>query len=414
MSVRAGRRHLLLPNRPRFIHRQLRNPNITIGPATPFTLTFSISPGAGGDPSFPGTDSSGVGGVSPPTTNDKITAEVAFTGYAVVTPPAQAALTIDTSVTTSTLLTIPRPTIVSGKPLLVDYVARPDSNMSLNVGPGGIVVIPDPDPTIPGNSQPGGVTPAYVWTANDLRDPSSGSYDLKTWKPHGGTGPQWKSTSEYAPRVVRTLHYGAGRKYHTFTKGVHFDADEVEHMWMDWGSNLSQPFTVLITAIIHYYPQRTFGHYLLDSGTSTPGGLNDGDDHVFSEGLSYRSLMLYQQSSAILATHTGADAARDGKHVRVRHNFAPRPRMFFGIFNGSSSYIGSWDRHDKYMKKGTIDTKTHRYFVMGRRNGRVSDNLGAHMTVFEIRMFTSALSKTVLKEHYKQLAATWKFNKYHV
>jgi hypothetical protein len=43
----------------------------------------------------------------------------------------------------------------------------------------------------------------------------------------------------------------------------------------------------------------------------------------------------------------------------------------------------------------------------------VSDNLGMHATIFEIRIFTSALTKAKIKAHYTQLASSWKFNKYH-
>jgi len=311
--------------------------------------------------------------------------------------------------------TFTTPAIVSGKPLVPDYWVRPDSNIALSVGPGGIEMIPDPDPVVnPVNPYPGGVTPAYVWTVKDLTPPRSSSYHLGLWKPHGGTGPQWKSTTEYAPRVIKTVLYGANDQYHTYSAGVHFDATEVQHMWMDYGSNLAQPFTVVITAIIHYYPTRTYGHYLLDAGKPTPGGLADGLDHTISEGMSYRSLMLYQYKTAVLATHTGKDAVKNGNHVLARSDFAPRPKMFFGIFNGSASYIGAWDLRNRHIKRGTVDNHTHRYFLMGRRQNHVSDNLGAHMTVFEVRFYTQALGTVALNATFNQLAATWKFNKYHM
>jgi hypothetical protein len=185
-------------------------------------------------------------------------------------------------------------------------------------------------------------------------------------------------------------------------------------MWMDWGSNLSQPFTVVMCAIIHYYPTRRYGHYLLDAGKAQSTGLADGNDHTVNDAQNHRNVMLYQHHNAVLATHQGADAVRNGKHVITRADFAPRPKMFFGIFNGTSSYIGAWDNRNKYLKKGTVDAKTHRQFVMGRRQNNISDNLASHMTMFEIRMFNSAVSIPVLREIYKQLAATWKFNQYHV
>ncbi len=338
------------------------------------------------------------------------------TGSLVVVPPAMPVYAGEgIRFSQSVRPTFTAPAIVSGKPLVPDYWVRPDSNISLLVGPGQIEMIPDPDPIMTvTNPHPGGVAPAYAWTVKDLTPPGSVPYHLGAWKPHGGTGPQWKSTGEYSPRVVRTVLYGANDQFHTYTAGVHFDATEVQHMWMDYGTSLSQPFTVVITAIIHYYPTRTYGHYLLDAGKATPAGMADGLDHTFSEGMSYRSLMLYQYRTAVMATHTGADAVKNGKHVITRSDFVARPKMFFGIFNGTSSYIGAWDLRNRHIKKGSVDVHTHRYFLMGRRQNHVSDNLGAHMTVFEVRFYTQALGTTALNATFNQLAATWKFNKYHM
>lgn len=340
---------------------------------------------------------------------------VSFSGQsAVSTPPVeigQAAITA----TAQVLTTVASPAIVGGRPITPDVWVRPDSNLAITLGPGGIEVVPDPDPIIPTNPpNPGGVAATYTWTVTTLAAPSAAGYQLTAWPPVGGSGPVWKSSTAFAPRVKRHVAYGPNGQSHTYTRGVHFDAGDVEHMWMDWGSSLSQPFTVLVCGILHHYPYRTYGHYVLDSGKATSSGLADGNDHAIDDGLNYRSLMLYQSRTSILATHTGYDAARDGKHVTARNNFAPRPRVMFGVFNGASSYIGAYDVRNKYIKKGAVDTKTHRYFVMGRRTDYISDNLGAHMTVFEIRMFTSALTKAQILGHYKQLAATWKFNKYHV
>jgi hypothetical protein len=321
-----------------------------------------------------------------------------------LTPPAGSRVAMGVT------LSVPEPAIVGGKPIVPDVWAKPDSLMEVKVGVNGIQVIPDPDPVL-GNPSPGGVAATYTWTVRDF-DTYSLPFNLKAWKPRGGTGPQWKSSTAFAPEVKAVVHYGSNGRYHTYTRGVHFDADQVQHMWMDWGSNLSQPFTVLVCGILHHYPYRTYGHYVLDAGKPTSSSLADGEDHQINDGLGYRSLMLYQRASAILATHDGYDAVRSGKHVISRNNLVARPKVMFGVFNGANSRIGAYDIKDKFTTKGAIDTKTHRYFVMGRRTDRISDNLGAHMTVFEIRMFTSALSLTQIRAHYGQLAATWKFNKY--
>jgi hypothetical protein len=341
-------------------------------------------------------------------TNDPMTAMVNFTATGKVIPRL-ITTSLDLRVAAGVRVTVPIPAIVNGQPLIPEYWAQTSSTAVAT----GILMIPDPDPIVTppvggSNPHPNGVAPSYTWHVSDV---SLGN--LTDWAPHGGAGPHWQSTAAFAPTVRQTVIYGANGKYHTYTKGVHFDGANVDHMWMDWGSSLSQPFSVVICAIVHHYPERTYGQYLLDAGTATSGSYS-GTDRTISEGLSYRSLMLYQSSNAILATHTGADAVRDGKHVITRADFVPRPKMFFGIFNGSSSYIGAWDNANQYINKGAVDVKTHRYFVAGRRQNNVSDNLASHMTMFEMRMFNSAISTVTLKEIYKQMAATWKFNQYHL
>jgi hypothetical protein len=347
---------------------------------------------------------------------DPIVVQVTMLGTAKVIPGSTALPTsLDLRVAAGVVVTPTAPAFVRGLPIVPDYWAKTDSSMVATLGSGHVEVIPDPDPIIGGNPHPGGVTPAATWHSTDLTSPTS-PYGLTDWPPHGGSGPHWLSTSAYAPVVRSTVVYGPGNKYHTYAKGVHFDGADVRHMWMDWGSSISQPFSFILCGIIHNYPTRTYGHYLLDAGVNPTSQIANytGADKKIDDGQNHRNVMLYQSHNAILATHQGADAVRNGKHVITRADFAPRPKMFFGIFNGSSSYIGAWDNRNKYIKKGSVDVKTHRYFITGRRQNNVSDNLAAHMTVFEMRMFTSALGTTALNEIYKQLAATWKFNLYHV
>jgi len=338
--------------------------------------------------------------------NTPMSVQVVLTGMGkVIAAPEIIPSGMDLRVAAGVTVTPTVPAFVRGKPLIPDlWVAT-----SSSVTDSGITVVPDPDPIIAGNPHPGGVTPTHAWHVSDL---SLGH--LTDWAPHGGSGPHWTTSDGFSPRVIQTVVYGTADRYHTYTKGVHFDGADVHHMNLDWGSSLAQPFTVILCGIIHYYPTTTYGHFLLDAGRPVSDSLADGRDHVVSDGLSYRSLMLYRRNTAVLATHTGADPVRSGKHVTARADFYPRPRMFFGIFNGASSYIGAWDNRNQYIKKGTVDSHTHRYFVTGRRQNHVSDEQASHMTLFEIRMYDTALTRVTLKEIYKQLAATWKFNKYHV
>ena len=307
-------------------------------------------------------------------------------------------------------ITMPDPVIVQGRPYLPLLPMRPDSAMTFNVGPSHIHTFDPPTPTV---TPPGGGTTHYwAWDAVDLADPpgTHGFYNLTTWAEHSGSGPSWTSSGVYTPRVADKVVYGAGDQYHTYTRSVHFDASSVEHMWIDLGSH-SQPFTWVICGMINYYPYRTYGHYLLDAGM--PTAQRDVDrDWTFDEGLSYRSLMLFQTRTAVLATHTGKDAVANGKHVISPHNEIARPRVFFGTFNGSASFVGSIDRYNNYGRTGSVDNKTHRYFVLGRRQNHVSNNLASHMTLFEIRFFNKALSSTERLAQYRQLASKWRFNKY--
>ena len=310
----------------------------------------------------------------------------------------------------STHIDMPDPVIVQGRPYLPYVPIKTSSSMSFNISTSHIRVV---DPPVPAPTPPSGTTHFWSWSALDLADPpgSHGAYNLSTWGEHSGTGPSWQSSGTYRPSVADKVIYGTDNMYHTYSRVVHFDASNVEHMWIDLGAH-AQPFTWVICGMINYYPYRTYGHYLLDAGTPTPAKDIRYDWKISDSGLAYRSLMLYQSRTAVMATHTGADAVANGKHVIAPHDEIARPRVFFGVFNGNSSVIGSQDRYNKYAKAGRIDNHTHRYFVLGRRQGNVSNNLASHMTLFEIRFFNKALGNAERAAQYKQLASKWLFNKY--
>lgn len=306
----------------------------------------------------------------------------------------------------TSFIDMPAPAVISGKPYVPAYWLKNDSAMTLTTGASHIRVMTPLKPTV------GGPTDTeYTWTVEDLAEPpgNHGHYNLSTWKETDG-GPSWKSTAPYRPSVQDLVVYGAEGAYHTYSNSVHFDANSIEHMWIDLGTH-SQPFTWVFCGMINYYPYKTYGHYILDAGKATP--VRDVDkDWKIDEGLSQRSLMLYQSSSCVLATHTGRDAVANGKHIRGKNDDIARPRVFIGVFNGANSWIGSYDKYNFYGRSGTIDNKSHRYFVMGRRTNNISDNLASHMTMFEIRFFDRALTKSQRQDQYRQLASKWHFNKY--
>ena len=315
--------------------------------------------------------------------------------------------TVTTRPNMNVQLNMPGAAIRNGVPYVPAHWIKPPTSLAITNGTSHGRVIPDPDPVT--HPLPSGYTShTYRWTVSDLTAPGTTPYSLTDWAPHGGTGPHWTSNSTYAPSVRQHTIFGTNDQYHTFTQSLLFDPSDVSHMWMDMGSAISQPFTFMFAGIIHSYPTRRYGHYILDAGKATPA-LDVRRDHRVADGLSYRSLMLFQRSSAILCTRPRVE---DGVYAMSKHNYVPRARVMFGIFNGANSYIGYFDHENQVIKKGRVDAKTHRYFVTGRRTNYVSDNLASHMTLFEIRYFNSALGHASLLANYRQLASVWKFSHY--
>lgn len=309
---------------------------------------------------------------------------------------------------------MPTPAIVNGKPIVPLYWSKPASSMTATVGVGHIVVVPDADPA----SQPGGASvtdnwpaggkPDYWWTVRDLSDPGAGNFThLSSWPEHFG-GPSLTSSGIYRPRLQHRDHFGAGGRKHTYTKSVVFNPDQVDHMWVDLGSNLAQPYTVMMAGIILSYPKRTYGHYLLDAGRATPIKNTD-KDWTIDDNLAYRSLMLFQLHSALICTRDDTD---DGVIARVPHNYRLTPRVFMGIFHGNSSRVGYFDTREKKVAKGRTDNHSVRRLVIGRRTNKISDNLASHMVLFEVRIWSAHLTPKQYRAQYKQMAALYKFNLY--
>jgi hypothetical protein len=251
-------------------------------------------------------------------------------------------------------------------------------------------------------------TPDWVWYASDLTAPTdSDGYNLSEWPEHNG-GPSWESADGYRPNVRKRRLLRHNGEYVTWDKTVYFEHQAVNHMWIDLGETLDQPFTVIMVGIIHTYPTATYGHYLLDAGKSH-SHLTTDRDHNINDHTDYRSVMLFQRSSALLATNTSSDLTY-GKHVRSKHNSRHAPRMFFGVFNGDHSRVGAFDVQHRFFGRGKVDGKHPRYLVMGRRTNRLSDNLASHMTIVEVQIHKDSMTKKTLVKHYKQLSGKYHFN----
>lgn len=326
-----------------------------------------------------------------------------------VTKPPQVPSLLVRPFTINSLL-MPDVPIIGGHPHDPLVWLNIPGDFTLTQGPGHIRHRADPDPADPDNDDPWGklVEPTYYWTMRDLAPPEDeNGYSMNEWPEHDG-GPSWFSEWDYRPTVAGRNAYGKKSSVHTWTTAVHFNPSTADHMWTDLGYQ-AQPFTWIFAGIINSYPTRTYGHYILDAGKEPPYHWAARDDHYYNEGLPHRTLMLYQRSSALLFTDMVVEG---GQYVRVPHNYVPRPRVMYGVFASDHSLVGWRDPAQHMYKYGKVSDKAGRYFISGRRNNNVSDNLASHITLFEIRFFSQKLTLEEIGRHYKQLAGTYKFSMY--
>ena len=297
---------------------------------------------------------------------------------------------------------IPTPTVVQGRPVISPFWGVEDSTSSVT----GIQIIPEPDPPpAPVTGGPGGSPVQYRWLSKD--QPLNDQW-IESWPAHGG-GPTWHSLFPFRPKLKAHIHYGAKGKKYTLSNAVFFNPAYVEHMWLDRGHALTPPYTWIFAAIILGYPAGDSRQYLLDAGkaqkTSTIAKVRRGYD--INDGLTYRNTLIADRKQLIVGTKNGAGVAR------APHHYAARPRVFAGVYNGTSSYAAVMDEKSAKIVKGSTPTTKPRYFISGRKQGRIDTDDAAHFMIFEIRLIeNAALSPTELRKHYKQLASTYKFNSY--
>lgn len=345
-------------------------------------------------------------------------------------------------------VTMPTPAIIEGRPMLPAYWGRLASSMRATQGPTHIHAIADPDPKWdPAHDgwynppPPSGAGDAR-WTANSLPDPAAfrgGMYWLgepsaadntigitaaaQQWNPDGSTpsAPPWRSIYPFKPSVWNHVHYGEGGRILTISRGVRFNLQFVEHMWLDFGADHHQPFTWAMVGIVMDFPYPSYTHTLLDMGrdpravgfpsiSDTQAEVND---YVINDGGSYRNLLAVNRSQMLMATDNAPGA---GHVLRTPFNPAPKPRMFFGVYNGDHSLVGNYSRDAGKLrtagKLANTGAQHHRFYVMGRQKGRISQDAASHLVVFEIRYWSRALTAAELDEQYGQLSSTWKFGEY--
>jgi hypothetical protein len=350
------------------------------------------------------------------------------------------------------------PVIVRGLPTAPAYaVTLPVTVQATQGAPDHIYVKDNPNPVWdPGLSEweyppPSSGVGDYRWTVYDLLDPTSdpsftdgqyllGDYNANDdsanypttapgvspcfqWSasaPNGG--PAWHSQAPFKPTVSgKDVIVNNGQKYN-HPRGVCFSMSTDCHMWLDMGAIVAQPFTWVIVAMQADDTDNL--HTILDSGKN-PFSISGapaytekmlGDILTVNDGLSYRTtLHVSGQTTAIMNT-----AVSQNQGNGVFYSLPPRavlhaPRMYGMVYNGSNSMLWVKGTDVAQVVHGTVATGTgfqHRYYVLGRRNGYLSQDMGCEMYVFEMRFWKKALTEADMADQYSQLSSTYLFDAY--
>lgn len=244
-----------------------------------------------------------------------------------------------------------------------------------------------------------------------LLDPGDTEYYLEDWEEVGG-GLSWTSAYPYRPWVQRRVERLTDHTDQTYTRSLHFNNRFVEHMWLDLGAAHSE-LTVIVAAMFHGYRSAEHGHYVLDAGKATPiyEDVVDGASHHIDDGLDYRAAMIYKKNKSLSGTSDRKNIA-EGVHIRASHDDARKPKVLFSVFNGDDSMHGYWDVDSHKVKYGKMQPKDIRRLVLGRARNRVDRDYCSDMTVFEVLVYTQALTWKQIKTRAKRLGGRYKMNKY--
>jgi hypothetical protein len=349
------------------------------------------------------------------------------------------------------------PIVVRGIPTLPAYgVTLPEPTVTATQGPTHIHAVQDPNPVwqpasgtytqLPGPSGVGD----YRWSVWSLPDPSTyagyggdypdGSYPLGDPDPSDGSGggpdvsdplpsgalqwatdpgpgspgPSWKTSVPFKPLVIDRNVTGADDTLVGHPRGVSF-AQPGSHMYLDMGAPVPQPFTWVMVAI-------PFGdtdnlHTMLDAGRNPyavgfPAGKTEadmGDIWTVNDNLAYRTTFDTAGPGVMLMNTAASQAQGYGVSVQVA---SPPPNAMFPRMS-SLLYVRGPDVN--YQVHGTVYNGAgfdHRYYVLGRRYGYISSDLGSPMYVMEIRFWKRALAVADLNDQFNQLSATYKFGQY--
>lgn len=336
------------------------------------------------------------------------------------------------------------PAVVAGTPVSPAYWASALASATLIQGPNHIHAIPDPNPVWnPATSgwsvppPPSGVGD-YRWTVSSLPDPAGftdGWYWLgdptsqdgtagitagaRQWAADASTGgPSWRSFFPYKPSVSAVDAHVPGESgtiHHP--RCVHLNSHYIEHMWLDFGAAKLQPFTWILVATPTSDPAPGYWHTLLDAGRNPddvgfPRLSADavGTERRIADNLGYRTrLAATSTGRAQMAANTA------GQPLDLAIPAGHHPRMFAVVFDGATSTLACFDPFGQKLATGRVATGpsfTHRYTVLGRQQGWISQRRACNLMVFEIRFWHHALVGDDLAGQYAQLSTTYQFDAY--
>lgn len=339
-------------------------------------------------------------------------------------------------------LVMSTPTLVAGRPMTPKYVGVNDQSYTLRTDAGHLQADPDPDPKWDSVHStwiyppPTGGVGDMRWTVNSMPDPApyGGSYSIGLREAIDGslalpstagawaadsstpTAPAWNSRYPYKPNMVSWTHHSSDGRTFTTPKAIQFNMHYVEHFWLDMGGNKPPPYTWIVVGFILDFTGGIYRHYMLDSGKNPYNYVPNPDPDDVSneydipgnyEGLNYRNYMAIDRNNMYVTNQTG-------RALYCHHHQAPTPKMYYSVINGNSSMVGNMTNNDQQTKTGKlpIEATAHRYYLMGRGNGKIGSRTAANMVIFEARFWNRALSKTELNAQYAQLSSTWKFSQY--
>lgn len=349
----------------------------------------------------------------------------------------------------SVYFNLPNPIFIAGKPMLPAIFGNFTDTMTVHQGSGHARAVPDPDPVVSGEKpptkgggddgagqarwtvydlpNPAGYTGQFYWLGDPTSADGSSSYaDAGThqWAPNStttlGSSPSWHSAFPFKPSVREHVWFGPNGHQETITKGVRFNTEFIEHMWIDMGSGAGSdpPLTWVITGLVQHFDFQEHENVILDSGKSpaASGVHYNADDcwRISSLGAdpnSYRMAMAVKHSR--MATFTSMTQSQKTLYTPFVHDY--KPKVFFSVVDGTHSFTGTMAPDGKRVKKGSLDVAgLHlRHLVLGRKNGVLARRHSAHFVCFEIRFWSRALDMDEMHGQYAQLSSTWRFHRYY-